>query len=244
VNAISAKSLDGGYLLLTPLVGPRPGEPRVYAFAQGPLAMNQTGPTTTGIVHDGCRLEVDFHYSFIDSQDQVNLVIDSNHAGFPTADAIQQAINDKGESNSGRASWGVIAHATSPVTIRVTIPDAYKDSDEGRVKFIATLLDTPVAIQANDARVVVNERNGVIVVGEKVMVGRVAITHKNIAIQTGNDPIHGPLHLVDPMADTSTTRLKALVDALNALKASPHDIIDIIKSLERSGDLYGRLIVE
>jgi flagellar basal body P-ring protein FlgI len=49
---------------------------------------------------------------------------------------------------------------------------------------------------------------------------------------------------VDPSENTSTTRLRALVEALNKLKASPQDIIDIIKSLERSGDLYGRLVVE
>ena len=75
------------------------------------------------------------------------------------------------------------------------------------------------------------------------MVGRVAVAHRNLSIETGNEPALGPFLEID-QSDSSTTRLKALVSALNALKVSPDDIMDIIKSLERSGDLYGRLIVQ
>jgi flagellar P-ring protein precursor FlgI len=235
---------------MTPLIGPRPDQPRVFAVAQGPISLHQLGSPTSGFVHDGCRLEEDLCYSFTDSNEHVTLVIDSHHAGFPTADAIQEAINEgNGRSDTAgtesRISWGNIAQAIDPINVRVKIPTPYFNAQEDhRVKFIAQLLDTPVAIQPNDARVVVNPRNGVIVVGEKVMVGRVAVTHKNFAIQTGADPVDGPLVIVDQSIKTSTTRLEALVHALNALKASPQDIIDIIQSLERSGDLYGRLIVE
>lgn len=260
VNAISAKSLEGGNLLVTPLVGPRPPavgpvavQPRVYATAQGPIAMNESGPTTTGVIHDGCRLEEDFKYDFKDSLGYITLVIDRNHASFPTADAVQKAINgkvggyadgDPTESGPQSSSWGEIAEAIDPVNVRVRIPDFYGGQ---YVDFIATLLDTQVAVQAHDARVIVNERNGVIVIGDNVMVGRVAVTHKNVAVQTGDEPVDGPFRILDQSersADTATTRLKALVEALNALKANPQDIIDIIKSLERSGDLYGRLIVD
>jgi flagellar P-ring protein precursor FlgI len=250
VNAISAKSLEGGHLLMTPLVGPRPGQPRVYAIAQGAITLDPVNAPTSGTVHDGCRLEEDFSYSFADEQSNITLVIDSNRAGFPTAYEIEDAINrtQSGGTQSGGMDrpgdpWGEIAQAIDPVNVRVRIPAEY---EKHRVHFIAILLDTQVPIQPNDARVVVNERSGVIVVGEKVMVGRVAVTHKNLSIQTGNDPITGPLFEIDSTAETSTstTRLKALVHALNALKANSNDVIDIIKSLERSGDLYGRLIVE
>ena len=89
-----------------------------------------------------------------------------------------------------------------------------------------------------------DERNGVIVIGESVEVGPVAVTHKNVSIQTGSGTSEGPLFVVDPNASTSTTKLQSLVDALNALKVNTADIIDIIKGLERSGDLYGQVIVE
>ena len=95
VSALSAKSLEGGVLVLTPLVGPRPGNPRIYALAQGPLTLNESGPPTVGIVHDGCRLEEDFTYKF-DDDGHVTLVIDRHHAGFPTAYEIQEALNGQG----------------------------------------------------------------------------------------------------------------------------------------------------
>src|SRR6185436_17852556 len=128
--------------------------------------------------------------------------------------------------------------AMDPANVRVRIPDVYK---EYHVKFIAEILDTQVALQHHDARVVINERNGVIIVGDNVLVGRVAVTHKNVSIQTGDEPARGPLLVVDQNATSaaSETRLKALIDALNALKVDSQSIIDIIKSLERSGDLYG-----
>jgi flagellar P-ring protein precursor FlgI len=232
-------------------VGPRPGNPRIYAIAQGPLTMSQSGPPTVGIVHDGCRLEEDFSYRF-DDDGFLTLVIDQNHAGFPTAYEIQEALNSQGGKRQASAglndrlrdtdnAWSGIAHAVDPANVRVRIPEEYATH---RVDFIAELLDTQVALQHHEARVVVNERNGVIIVGDNVMVGRVAVTHKNVSIQTGDEPARGPLMIVDQSENSSTTRLKALVDALNALKVEPQSIIDIIKSLEKSGDLYGRLIIE
>jgi flagellar P-ring protein precursor FlgI len=252
VSAVSAKSLEGGILVTTPLVGPRPGNPRIFALAQGPLTLNASGPATVGIVHDGCRLEEDFSYTF-DDDGHVTLVIDRHHAGFPTAYEIQEALNGQGEkrrslnysskSEAPAIGWENIAEAVDPANVRVRIPEVYQDY---RVKFIAEILDTQVALQRHDARVVINERNGVIIVGDNVMVGRVAVTHKNVSIQTGDDPSRELLRVVDQNAYSaaSETRLKALVDALNALKVDSQSIIDIIKSLERSGDLYGRLIVE
>jgi len=257
ISAISAKSLEGGYLMSTPLVGPRPNVPRIYATAQGKLAMNESGPPTVGVIHDGCRLEEDFSYQF-DKDGHITLVIDRHHAGFPTAFEIQEVLNGQwGKSKFSRmnnaalldktaitladADPNLIARAIDPNNVRVRIPAEYHDHHVG---FIAMILDTQVALQHHDARVVINERNGVIIVGDNVMLGRVAVTHKSVSIQTGDDPAAGPLFVLDQNSDTSTTRLKALVDALNALKVDSQSIIDIIKSLERSGDLYGRLVVE
>jgi flagellar P-ring protein precursor FlgI len=252
VSAVSAKSLQGGVLVMTPLVGPRPGNPRIYALAQGSIALSESGPPTVGIVHNGCRLEEDFHYRFWDDQRWVTLVIDRHHAGFPTAYEIKEALSGQGSirkpvdgfssRSSTRGSLSEV-QAVDPANVRIRIPDEYADHE---VDFIAQVLDTQVALQHHDATVVINERNGVIVIGDNVMIGRVAVTHKNVSIQTGDDPARGPLLEVDQNSDspTSATRLKALVNALNALKVDSQSIIDIIKSLERSGDLYGRLIIE
>ena len=207
ISAVSAKSLQGGVLVMTPLVGPRPKDPRIFALAQGPLTLSESGPPTVGIIHDGCRLEQDFSYQF-DQDGFLTLVIDRHHAGFPTAYEIQEALNGTGgggkrtkmadgfsnKSSDANSNWENPARAIDPTHIQVRIPDEYLDH---RVDFIASVLDTQVALQNHDARVTINERNGVIVMGDNVMVGRVAVTHRNITIQTGEENGVGPLLVVD-----------------------------------------------
>jgi flagellar P-ring protein FlgI len=252
VSAVGAKSLAGGMLVMTPLVGPRPGNPRIYALAQGPLTISESGPPTVAVVHDGCRLEEDFTYQFSDEEWFITLVIDRHHAGFPTAYEIKEALSGMGGSRRTTDAYGnssatrsttYQAQALDPVNVRVRIPAEYQNY---RVDFIAEVLDTPIALQHHDARVVINERNGVIIIGDNVTIGRVAVTHKNVSIETGDEPARGPLIEIDQSTSSPTTptRLKALVEALNALKVDSQAIIDIIKSLERSGDLYGRLVIE
>jgi flagellar P-ring protein precursor FlgI len=250
VSAVSAKSLEGGRLMLAPLRGPRPGNPRVYAFAQGQIALDASGPPTVGKVHNGCRLEENFDNVFA-KDGKITLVLDKSHASFQTAADIAELLNNPRVSgfSPGRGQDGdpappdAIAKARDQVNIDVQIPDLYLKAGD-LVGFVSAVLETQIIPPRHDAMVVVDKRNGVIVVGENVTVGRVAVSHKNVAVQTGTTPgAEGPLLVVDQLQDTSTTRLKALVDALNALKVSTTDIIHIVENLEKSGDLYGRLIV-
>ena len=266
VSAVSAKSLKGGQLLLTALAGPNPADRRVFAFAQGQIELDETGPLTSGKVHNGCRLEADFNNAFIAKrrvaqnggaveEQIITLVVDKNHASFQTAFDIADVLNspqnsgigprenrlrgDSGDSAGNRnARAETRARALDQVNIEVLIPPHYRNNP---VDYIAEILQTQIIPPRHEARVVINERNGSIVIGNNVMVGRVAVAHRNnLSIETAD----GPLFEVDQSSDTSTTRLKALVAALNKLKVSPDDIIEIIKNLERSGDLYGRVIIQ
>ncbi|MDA1055560.1 MAG: flagellar basal body P-ring protein FlgI [Planctomycetota bacterium] len=254
VNAISAKSIEGGYLMMTPLLGPRPGNPRIYGYGQGAISLDDTGPPTSAKVHNGCRLEESFHNAFL-KDETFTLVLDKNHASFRTAFDIEDLLNNPSSfgtggsattSSNGNIVVGTndakpIAKAIDQVNIEVGIRDIYRDNP---VAFIAEVLDTQIVPPKHDACVVIDERNGSIVIGDNVLVGRVAVAHRNLSIETGNEPATGPFLEIDQSSDTSTTRLKALVAALNSLKVSPDDIMDIIKSLEKGRHLYGRLIVQ
>ena len=261
VNAVSAKSLDGGYLLLTPLLGPRPGNARVYAFAQGPLTLEDPAKPVSAKIHGGCRLEETFENQFT-ADGKFTLVIDKNHASFAMAHEVENAINGMdsfrrdGRSPGERAAaprvpavpasqngrnTGRIAKAIDQVHVEVKIPP-YEVDDS--VPFVRYVLDQ-IIIRQNEPRVVINERTGAIVIGADVELGPVAVKHKNFVIETGGAAATSPWVAVDSSTVTgNTTKLKALVDALNALKVSSGDVIDIIKGLERSGDLYGKVITE
>jgi hypothetical protein len=69
------------------------------------------------------------------------------------------------------------------------------------------------------------------------------VTHKGIVVETGDNTNASRFVPLD-VEKTSTAKLKALVESLNAVKVPTEDIIDIIKGLERDGKLHGSLIIE
>ena len=88
----SAKSLSGGRLFLTPLIGPDENNPRIYGFAEGPITLDDASITNTGRVFQGCRLEEDFFNVFI-KDGKICLVLDKNHADFQVAQDVVELIN-------------------------------------------------------------------------------------------------------------------------------------------------------
>ena len=247
VHAVgNAKSLEGGYLMMTALLGPVPGSERVYALAQGPVHVAGSSGTLSATVHNGCRLEADFFNAF-SLDGKITLVLDEHRASFETSIEIARSINDSGSNfGGGRAGSNTeededvpLARALDQVNIEVRIPALYRDDP---VDFISQILEKKIFNPQSEARVVINERAGTIVFSENVMIGAVAITHGNLAIETGQ----GPFIAIDQAGSASTngTKLSALVAALNALQATDQDIIEIIKGLEKTGQLFGRLIIE
>lgn len=259
INAISAKSLAGGYLLTTALVGPEPGNPRVYGFAQGPLTIEDPARPVSASIHSGCRLEEDFDNQFL-KDNKFTLVLNRNHASFAMAQEIEQTVNNvrarlenrspgatggsmnRTSAGRGSRSTGNWAKAIDQVNVEVQIPTYELDNP---VSFIGMILDEPLINRHSDPRVVINERTGAIVVGADVEIGPVVVKHKAFVIETAGANSIPPWVAVDATSNSAaTTKLKNLVDALNALKAPSDDIIDIIKSLEASGHLYGRIVTE
>ncbi len=233
----SARSLAGGRLFLTPLVGPDRSDPRVYALAEGPVTVDGDTMLTTGRVFGGARLEADFFNPFI-KDGKITLVLDENHAGFGTAQEIVETVN----SQLGFGTGGMTpARAINQQNIEVTIPEHYSDDP---VLFVSLVLRLPLLQPASEPRVVINERAGSIVIGGDVQIGPVVISHKNIVIEAGGAPDAGGGFVALDPAETAVPRLKAMVEALNAMHVPSADVIEIIKGLHRNGKLYGKLIIE
>jgi flagellar P-ring protein FlgI len=247
----SAKTLSGGTLFMTPLQGPqvpqavkakansaaqpRGADSRVYAFAQGQVHVDGV-PPTVGKVHNGCRLEEDFFNVFA-KEGKITLVLDKNIADFQVAQDVAELVNSQLNFQSHE---GYLAKALNAVNIEVTIPQQYRDDP---VLFISQVLSLPTLEPHAEARVVVNDRTGSVVIGGDVEIGSVVVTHKNIVLETGDNTAASRFVPLD-VEKTSTAKLKSLVESLNAVKVPTEDIIDIIKGLERNGKLHGVLIVE
>ena len=234
----SAKSLSGGRLFTTCLVGPGdPKNPRVYAVAEGPITIDSATQTTTGRIYGGCRLEEDFFNAFV-QDGKITLVLDRNYADFQVAAEMADLLN---KTLVGIQSDGAsLARALDPCNIEVSIPRQYQNDP---VEFVSQVLSLPIPEPPVGARVAVNERAGRIVITGDAEIGAVVVTHKNIVVEAGNAA--GPATRfvpVDPRNENPT--LKSLVEALNAVRVPTEDIIEILKGLQRSGKLHAQLIIE
>ena len=81
INAINAKSLEGGTLMLTPLLGPRSDNPTVYAMAQGPLSVSLDGPATTATVQGGAKMEASVSAQY-QKDGKITLILEKDFASF------------------------------------------------------------------------------------------------------------------------------------------------------------------
>jgi flagellar P-ring protein precursor FlgI len=107
----------------------------------------------------------------------------------------------------------------------------------------------PMLDPQTEARVVINEQAGSIVIDGDIEIGTAIITHKNMVIEAGGAAAQqgGPVASRFVPVDTSPApppKLKALVETLNTLKVPTSDVIEIIKGLDRAGKLHGDVIIE
>jgi flagellar P-ring protein precursor FlgI len=250
ISALSAKSLEGGNLVQTLLLGPR-GD-IVFGIANGSITLDNPKIPTTGRIANGCKMEQSVKNPFV-QDNRVTLVLHPTHSSFATAQIIADRINqfdDPDEANGGGSATDyrnkrqrAIATAIDQTHIVVNIPEEYRETP---VQFVSQIERIPLVNVANKKRVYINERNDVIVIGEDVTIAPVAVSYGSLTIAPQN-PRGGPggsFVEVSPKDDPTKPKLKNLVDALNVLSVPTKDIVAIVKGIHKQGNLYGELIIE
>lgn len=229
----SASSLQGGVLLETYLI-PVGALDTVYAVAQGPLVVgdDNTHPTAAEIP-GGAQVVEEEPCEVVQEKDgQRVITLLLNYADYTTANNIVEAVRSD-EQLFGK--YGNIARAVSAGEIQVIVPDAVDE-----VSFISKLLDVTVEVD-NGAKVVLNPRNKTVVIGERVTVLPVAISHGDLRITVGQNE-QGVASLEPNQKEGMP--LQKLADMLNAIKATPDDIIAIIQALKAAGALQGEIVMQ
>jgi flagellar P-ring protein precursor FlgI len=243
VSAVSAKSLEGGYLMISALKGPNPQDPTVYATAQGLLVVDDANLTQTARIPNGGTIEREFRNEFV-KDGKVTLIIDKEYASFETSWEIARLINDQPDFGSaGNSQAKDVATARGQDRVELLVPELYQNKAEA---FLSHVMDIRLPPPVTNNAVVVNKRLQAIIVGADVEIAPVAVMHKNRLIQTGGAPPPNqfvPLDIVET-EDSRNVKLKALVDALNALQVPTDDVIDIIIMLKQKRALSGQLIVQ
>ena len=241
-----AQSLKGGMLVQTPL---RAANQKVYAVAQGAVLVGQKEVDvhgTSGYVPNGALVERDLQSDFA-KRKMFRLTL--HNPDFTTAARVAKVINlDLG---------GKYAVAKDSGTIDVVVPTDYIGNT---VEFLATVEGLQVHSDTR-AKVVINEKTGTVVIGEKVRISKVAVSHGNISVEVGRKQAISdggqktpasdrPLDLETSKKNSGgaaiiemTASVGELVGALNALGIAPQDLIHILQNIKAAGALQGELEV-
>lgn len=257
-----AESLQGAMLLPTPLRG-LDGE--VYAVAQGGVSIGGWSASgqqasvsknhqTVGRIPDGAIVERSELATFIEQvAGQRFITLNLRNNDFSTAQRISQVIDE---------SYPGIAVVLDAGAIRVSVPAEVAHRDI--IGFIDEVTQKQVTVDA-PATVVINERTGTIVVGENVGISAVAISQGNLVVKVqetaqvsqpaapfsdAGSTVVVPETAVDveeqggyliPVARSLT--VSELAKTLNAIGASPRDLIAIFNALKKAGALQAKLII-
>jgi flagellar P-ring protein precursor FlgI len=252
-----AKSLRGGSLILMPLLG---ADGQIYAMAQGNLAVGGLGAEgkdgstivvnvpSTGRIPEGATVERAVQTGF---ETAPVLTFNLARADFTTAQNVAAVINKRLGSGTAQAIDAVSVAVRAPMggDVRATLMSEIENLD--------------VVSAEPSAKVIVNARTGTVVINSAVRVSAAAVTHGKLTVRIDEtqhisqplpfsqgqtaleqksgvavDEEHKPMFLITP-----GPKLADVVKAVNAIGASPADLVAILEALKEAGALKAELII-
>jgi flagellar P-ring protein precursor FlgI len=254
-----AKTLQGGVLVQTPLLG---ADGKVYAVAQGPLSIGglsggsegaggasvQKNHPTVGNISGGALVEREIPATIL-SDNHLELLL--RDPDFTSASRMAIAINDKYPGSS---------LAVDSTTVRVGMPANWSGSAVDFISDVETLELTPDV----PARVVINERTGTIVATARIHVSNCAVSHGNVTISIAStQDVSQPGAFTQGGTTQLTTRtdtkikedkgslvalpelptVEKVASALNALGVTPRDMMSMFEAMKQAGALQAELIM-
>ncbi|HEX7789951.1 MAG TPA: flagellar basal body P-ring protein FlgI [Afipia sp.] len=251
-----SKSLQGGTLLVTPLLG---ADGNVYAVGQGSLTIGgfsaegaaasvTKGVPTNGRIANGALVEREIEFA-LNRLPNVRLAL--RNGDFTTAKRIAAAVNDYLGAKT--------AEPVDPSTVQLSIPAEFK----GNVVALLTEIEQLQVEPDLAAKIIIDERSGIIVMGRDVRVATVAVAQGNLTVTISESPqVSQPAPFSrGRTAVTPNTRvgvqedgkklavvkdgvsLQQLVDGLNGLGIGPRDLISILQAIKASGAIQADIEV-
>lgn len=254
-----ARSLLGGTLVLMPL---KAADGRVYGLAQGPVSVGgyrhdalgnlvQKNHPTVGLVPGGVSVERSVPTRDVTADGQAVFAL--HVPDYTTASRIAESVN--------RELGAGLARARDASAVELRVPAGQEPTT-----FLTRLEN--LAVQPDQrARVVINERNGIVVSGGDVRLSQVTISHGELKVSVATDyavsqpasPLSGPgvrtvvvpetrIEISEPelrsVALDGNSTVADLVRALARIKTSPRDMIAILQGMKSAGALHAELVIQ
>ena len=253
----NAEDLQGGTLLLAPLSAP---DGNVYAVAQGPISIGgfsaggaagggvQKNHPTVGYIPGGAIIERGLPRNLMEGQ---TISLNLNNPDFTTCLRLTEVIN--------RGLGEETAHPMDAGTVKIKVP---LESQENLVEFISRVENLEI-VPDSVAKIVLNERTGTVIMGEKVRISTVAVSHGNLSIIikerarvsqplpfSEGETVVTPETSVAVMEESRRlvvvpegVNIREVVNGLNSIGVSPRDLISILQAIRVSGALQAELVI-
>lgn len=251
----NAKSLRGGTLLMTPMKG---ADSQVYAIAQGNILVGGVGASSGGSsvqvnqlnggrISNGAIVERGVPTTF--ARDGI-ITLEMNTTDFGTAQNAAAALNRRFGSGTATAVDARVVQVRGPME-----PSA-------QANFLAQLENLQVVRAASVAKVIINARTGSIVMNRTVMIEEAAVAHGNMSVVinrenqvfqpdtpfTEGQTVVVPNTQIEVRQDngslqriSTSANLADVVKGLNALGATPQDLLSILQAMKAAGALRADL---
>ncbi|HJV74835.1 MAG TPA: flagellar basal body P-ring protein FlgI [Noviherbaspirillum sp.] len=252
----NAKSLRGGTLLMTPLKG---ADGQIYSIAQGNVVVGGVGASANGSKTQVNHLSVGRISSGATVERAVQtelgqgdaIFLELNDTDFSTASKVVDAVNKRFGANTAAAQDGRV--------IRVRAPT----STDERVSFLGALESLSITPAQMAAKVILNARTGSVVMNQAVTLDSCAVSHGNLSVIINSEPV---ISQPAPFSSGQTvvtqasqidikkepgqvlllkqgTSLADVIKALNAIGATPQDLVAILQAMKAAGSLRAELEV-
>ena len=253
----NAKSLRGGLLITTPLKG---ADGQIYALAQGNLIVGGAGASaggskvqinhlSAGRVPEGATVERAVPTPLNQGD---TLQLDLNANDYNTAREVARAINKRMGDGTAQALDGRVVSVHMP------------QGSDARVAFMADIENLPLELAAPSAKIVINARTGSVVVNQNVTLNACAVAHGSLSVTISTTPVISQPSALSTGGTTVSkeksditikqepgsliqlpagTKLADVVKALNALGATPQDLLAILQAMKTAGALNAEIEV-
>lgn len=249
----NAKSLRGGTLLMTPLKG---ADGQIYAIAQGNLVVGGVGASANGTqtqinhlsvgrISEGATVERALPNPIAQSG---SFNLELKESDFSTASMVVDAINRRFGQNTAFAEDGRVIKVNAP-------------QNTNRVAFLASLEAINVSPSATPAKIILNARTGSVVMNKAVTLDSCAVSHGNLSVVINTAPVISQPGAFSDGTTVSTAvstvdinkepgkvlklnsgaNLSDVVKALNAIGATPQDLLAILQAMKAAGALRAEL---
>ncbi|HEX7634721.1 MAG TPA: flagellar basal body P-ring protein FlgI [Noviherbaspirillum sp.] len=252
----NAKSLRGGTLLMTPLKG---ADGQVYGIAQGSVVVGGVGASANGSkaqinhlsvgrISAGATVERAVPTSLGQGE---AVYLELNDSDFSTASRVVDAINKRFGANTASAQDGRVIRVHAPL------------GSDDRVSFLGELESMSVTPAQMAAKVILNARTGSVVMNQAVTLDSCAVSHGNLQVVINTEPVISQPSALSGGQTVATqtsqieikkepgqvlllkggTSLADVVKALNAIGATPQDLLAILQAMKAAGSLRAELEV-